>query len=571
MDDQRIISPEKRLGEGDEIERSLRPPSLAEFTGQEDLKESLSIAIEAAKRRGDALDHCLFSGPPGLGKTTLAGIIAKEMGVNIHSTSGPVLEKASDLAGLLTSLQENDILFIDEIHRLNRVVEEYLYPAMEDFRLDIMLDSGPAARSVNLPLKHFTLVGATTRSGLLTSPLRDRFGLLAADPRQLVAADILMQTNAYNDVKRTDGFSWQKDAYDHTRAFRARFPAWAQEYEQKAQSDTNMPPFTKEQQALMESIWKVIREELRANGVDVLDFKKISKVDELMSKKLFGDIKDLLQPQMIGLDQPLPFLWNGETNIVAFLGRGTEQKLCFIPLHRIPAYQSFEIDGCQKIVITAQLIRHFLPLLLKKENIRQSAIVEVTRNADVFLEDVAERANEDLRLKVSTMITKRKREMPVRVCIFGKLSNANRALLIKKIRVPEDNVFNQSVPFDLSFRSCIGEHENFKYQECRPSRDIGLKKGEYFSYIEKHDLLISFPFKSMVPFVDLIYEAADDPESSPSRSHSIECQPAAKSPQPWPMPPIRAKTFCAFLNSAHALTSRTTSTIPRCWRMQAAA
>jgi Holliday junction DNA helicase RuvB len=150
---------------------------LSEFTGQDDIKESLSIAIEAAKQRGDALDHCLFAGPPGLGKTTLSSIIAKEMGVNIHITSGPVLEKASDLAGLLTSLQENDILFIDEIHRLNRVVEEYLYPAMEDFRLDIMLDSGPAARSVNLPLKHFTLVGATTRSGLLTGPLRDRFGL----------------------------------------------------------------------------------------------------------------------------------------------------------------------------------------------------------------------------------------------------------------------------------------------------------------------------------------------------------------------------------------------------------
>ena len=159
------------------MERTLRPPSLEEFTGQHEIKESLSIAIEAAKHRGDALDHCLFAGPPGLGKTTLAGIIAKEMGVNIHITSGPVLEKASDLAGLLTSLQENDVLFIDEIHRLNRVVEEYLYPAMEDFRLDIMLDSGPAARSVNLPLKHFTLVGATTRSGLLTGPLRDRFGL----------------------------------------------------------------------------------------------------------------------------------------------------------------------------------------------------------------------------------------------------------------------------------------------------------------------------------------------------------------------------------------------------------
>ncbi len=177
MDDQRIISPQKSSFDESDSDRNLRPPSLSEFTGQADIKESLSIAIEAARHRGDALDHCLFAGPPGLGKTTLSSIIAKEMGVNIHITSGPVLEKASDLAGLLTSLQENDILFIDEIHRLNRVVEEYLYPAMEDFRLDIMLDSGPAARSVNLPLKHFTLVGATTRSGLLTGPLRDRFGL----------------------------------------------------------------------------------------------------------------------------------------------------------------------------------------------------------------------------------------------------------------------------------------------------------------------------------------------------------------------------------------------------------
>ena len=177
MEDQRIISPEQRLGDESDMDRSLRPPCLDEFTGQKSIKESLSIAIEAAKRRGDSLDHCLFSGPPGLGKTTLSGIIAREMGVNIHITSGPVLEKASDLAGLLTSLKENDVLFIDEIHRLSRVVEEYLYPAMEDFRLDIMLDSGPTARSVNLPLKHFTLVGATTRSGLLTGPLRDRFGL----------------------------------------------------------------------------------------------------------------------------------------------------------------------------------------------------------------------------------------------------------------------------------------------------------------------------------------------------------------------------------------------------------
>ena len=269
---------------------------------------------------------------------------------------------------------------------------------------------------------------------------------------------------------------------------------------------------TREQQTLMEAIWKSIREELRASGVDVLDFKKISKVDELMSKKLFGDIRDLLFPKIIDMDQPLPFLWSGESNVIAFLGRGTGMRLCVIPLHRVPAYLSFEIDGCQKIVLTAQLVRHFLPLLLKKENILQSAVVEITRNADVFLADVEGRADDEMRHKVSTMLTKRRREMPVRVRIYGKLTEPGRAALLKKLRVPESRVFTQTVPFDLSFRSCIGGHENFRYEERKPARDIGLKKGEYFSYIEKHDLLMSFPFQSMMPFVDLIYEAADDPE-----------------------------------------------------------
>ena len=269
---------------------------------------------------------------------------------------------------------------------------------------------------------------------------------------------------------------------------------------------------TREQQVLMENTWKEIREELHANRVDVLDFKKISKVDELMSKKLFGDIRDLLQPQIIGMDQQLPFLWNGEGNIVAFLGRGTEQKLCIIPLHRIPAYQSFEIDGCQKIVPTAPLVRHFLPLLLKKETIIQSAIVDVTRNADVFFSSMEDRADDDFRNKVSGMLSKRKREMPVRVRIIGKLTDSARTQLMRKLRVPESRVFTQSVPFDLSFRSCIGGPAEFRYQERKPARDIGLKKGDYFAYIEKHDLLLSYPFQSMIPFVDLIYEAADDPE-----------------------------------------------------------
>ena len=269
---------------------------------------------------------------------------------------------------------------------------------------------------------------------------------------------------------------------------------------------------TREQQALMENIWKDIREELHANKVDVLDFRKISKVDELMSKKLFGDIRDLLMPQIIDQNQPVPFLWNGETNIVAFLSRGTEMKLCFIPLHRIPAYQSFEIDGCQKIVLTALLVRHFLPLLLKKETIIQSAIIDVTRNADVFFSSVEDRADDNFRNKISGMLSKRKREMPVRMRIYGKLTDPCRTLLLRKLRAQEERVFTQSVPFDLSFRSAIGLPAEFRYPDRKPARDLGLKKGEYFEYIRKHDLLMSFPFQSMMSFVDLIYEAADNPD-----------------------------------------------------------
>jgi len=270
---------------------------------------------------------------------------------------------------------------------------------------------------------------------------------------------------------------------------------------------------TRDQMELMESVWKEIRDELHANKIDVLDFRKISKVDELMSKKLFGDIKDMLQPQMFSMDQSLPFLWNGEANIIAFLGRGTDQKLCVIPLHRIPAYQSFEIDGCQKIAPTAQLVRHFLPLLLKKETVVQSAIVDVTRNADVFFSSIEDRADDDFRHKVSGMLSKRKREIPVRARICGKLTEPARALLIRKLRVPEERVFTQSVPFDLSFRSCINGPAEFKYPDRKPARDIGLKKGEYIDYITKNDLLLSFPFQSMAPFVDLIYEAADNPDT----------------------------------------------------------
>ncbi|MBQ8781611.1 MAG: Holliday junction branch migration DNA helicase RuvB [Oscillospiraceae bacterium] len=174
----RMVSPEKNTNDTDDIEVTLRPKTLSEYIGQDKVKENLSIFIEAAKKRKEPLDHVLLYGPPGLGKTTLSAIIAHEMGVNIRITSGPAIEKPGDLAALLTNLTENDVLFIDEIHRMSRAIEEVLYPALEDYALDIIIGKGPSARSLRIDLPKFTLIGATTRAGQLTSPLRDRFGVI---------------------------------------------------------------------------------------------------------------------------------------------------------------------------------------------------------------------------------------------------------------------------------------------------------------------------------------------------------------------------------------------------------
>ena len=265
-----------------------------------------------------------------------------------------------------------------------------------------------------------------------------------------------------------------------------------------------------EQRLLAEHIWRTLSDDFRAAGIDVIDFRRVSKVDELMSKKFFSEIRPMLLPRVVGADSPMPFLFGNEPYVIAWLGRGEASDIAIVPLTRVPPYTVFEIDGRQKIVLTAPLVQHFLPLLLKKANIRESAVICVTRNADVFVSEKVGAAG-DLRAEMSALLKKRKRQQPVRLQISGKLSAGAKNYLAKTLRLPEQSISTTGVPFDLSFSRAVRAAPEFKYAERKSIRDIGLQKGEYFKYIEKHDLLLSFPFQSMKPFVDLLYEAADDP------------------------------------------------------------
>lgn len=266
------------------VDRAIRPKTLADYTGQDHVCEQMSIFIEAARKRTDALDHVLIFGPPGLGKTTLANIIANEMDVNIKTTSGPVLEKAGDLAALLTNLEENDVLFIDEIHRLSPVVEEVLYPAMEDYQLDIMIGEGPAARSIKLDLAPFTLVGATTRVGSLTSPLRDRFGIVQRLEFYNIEdlTDIIMRSAKYLNVEMvTEGALEIAKRARGTPRIANRLLRRVRDYAEIKSNGT-------------------VDEHIAALALDMLDVDKVGF--DYMDRKLLEAIIDKFDGGPVGLD-----------------------------------------------------------------------------------------------------------------------------------------------------------------------------------------------------------------------------------------------------------------------------
>ncbi len=264
-----------------------------------------------------------------------------------------------------------------------------------------------------------------------------------------------------------------------------------------------------------ERIYRGLLKDLKAAGIDVVDFRKPDKLDEVAARKFFSEIRPLLTPRIVDAEHPFPFIGNRESWVAVAVkktGKSDEFRLGLVPVVRVPPYRVCEVDGRQKVILTAEMVAYYAPLLFKKQEVRQSVLFQVTRNADVFIESDLDGFDADFRASMEKMLRKRKRQQPVRLTFNGKPSSKLRAALIKALKVPEANVFVQRVPFELGFGSGLKKGAGMKYAERRPRRTVQLKKGEYFDYLTKKDILLSFPFQSMHPFVDMLYEAADDPD-----------------------------------------------------------
>lgn len=282
------------------------------------------------------------------------------------------------------------------------------------------------------------------------------------------------------------------------------------------------------QQALVQAVYDQLQEDLSAADVEILDFQNISKADESLARKVFAEVRQLLSPRIVDAAHPMPFLDNRETYVAALLKKGDKLELGLVYLSRLPAFRLFESDGKQKIAMMDQLVAHFAPLLFKKYDVKDRCAVRVTRNADVFLAENSTNPDEDLRSSMEKLLKKRKRQQIVRLSICGKPDRRLRILLEKQLHLEERQVYQSPVPFRTDFGGLLRAEPTWRWPEQRPLRSIGLHKGEYFRYLEQHDLLLSFPYQSMTPFVELLYEAADDPEVLSIRITLYRLAPSSK-------------------------------------------
>ena len=266
------------------------------------------------------------------------------------------------------------------------------------------------------------------------------------------------------------------------------------------------------QQETEAEIYRALLRDLDTAGIEIVDFRRISKVDESIARKFFAEYRQLLTARIVDADHPMPFLDNREPYVALLLRRREKFNLGLIYLSRLPAFRVFEADGKQKILFTDALVRHFAGLLFKKHEVRDSCVIRVTRNADVFIDDNARAEDDDFRASMEKLLKKRKRQSIVRLQIAGKPDRRLRELLDKYLKVPEKHVFLSSVPFRTAFGASLSAVPEMKYPERRSARSVALRKGDYFRYLERQDLLLSFPYQSMTPFIELLYEAADDPE-----------------------------------------------------------